>query len=115
MPDEELLHGDQYESLWTEFLASLQTGNDQQQDEQPNSTIATTEEEDNDDDPEFRLADTENEIEDDLDDELHVSSKFCCTFNASSIYYSFLIKGRELALLLEDNASILNNEEFPNR
>ncbi|CAF4676793.1 unnamed protein product, partial [Rotaria sp. Silwood2] len=92
-PDEEILRGDQYESLWTEFLASLQTGNDQQQDEQQKSIITTTEEDDNDDDPEFRLADTENDIDDDLEDELHVSK-------------------RELALLLEDNASILNNEEF---
>ncbi|CAF0828197.1 unnamed protein product [Rotaria sp. Silwood1] len=94
--DEEILRSDQYESLWTEFLASLQTGNDQQQDEQQKSIITTiTEEDDNDDDPEFRLADTENDIDDDLEDELHVSK-------------------RELALLLQDNASILNNEEFQN-
>ena len=37
-PEEELLPCDQYESLWTDFLASLQTGNDNpinnQQDEQ---------------------------------------------------------------------------------
>ncbi|CAF4341942.1 unnamed protein product, partial [Rotaria sordida] len=38
---------------------------------------------------------TENDIDDDLEDELHVSK-------------------RELALLLEDNASILNNEELQN-
>ncbi|CAM4931852.1 unnamed protein product [Rotaria socialis] len=94
-PDEEILRGDQYESLWTEFLASLQPGNDQQQDKQQTSLITTTEEDDNDDDPEFQLADTENDIEDDYEDELYVSR-------------------RELALLLEDNASILNNEEFPN-
>ncbi|CAF3612553.1 unnamed protein product [Rotaria sordida] len=95
-PDEEILRSDQYESLWTEFLASLQTGNDQQQDEQQKSIITTTtEDDDNDDDPEFRLADTENDIDDDLEDELHVSK-------------------RELALLLEDNAAILNNEELQN-
>ncbi len=74
-PDEEILRGDQYESLWTEFLASLQTENDHQQDEQQKSIITTTED-DNDDDPEFRLPDTDCEIDDDLEDELHVSSKF---------------------------------------
>ncbi len=80
-PDEEILRGDQYESLWTEFLASLQTGNenlnDSQCDEQQKSIITTTtEEDDNDDDPEFRLPDTDYDIDDDLGDELHVSSKF---------------------------------------
>ncbi|UJR10517.1 hypothetical protein I4U23_014720 [Adineta vaga] len=99
-PDEELLRGDQYESLWTEFLASLQTQNDQQkndqQDEQQKSVrTTTTEEDDIDDDPEFRLPDTDYEVDDDLGDELHVSK-------------------RELALLLEDNASILNHEDFLN-
>jgi len=94
-PDEELLPSDQYESLWTEFLASLQTGNDNQQDEQQKSIITTTTEEDDNDDPEFRLPDTDYDIDDDLEDELHVSK-------------------RELALLLEDNASILNNEESIN-
>ncbi|CAF1023064.1 unnamed protein product [Adineta steineri] len=49
-----------------------------------------------DDDPEFRLPETDYEIDDDLGDELHVSK-------------------RELALLLEDNASILNQEDTPNR
>jgi len=80
-PDEEILPGDQYESLWTEFLASLQTGNENenesQLDKQQKSIITTTtEEDDNDDDPEFRLPDTDYDIDDDLGDELHVSSKF---------------------------------------
>ncbi len=80
-PDDEILRSDQYESLWTEFLASLQTGNenpnDSQYDEQQKSIITTTtEEDDNDDDPEFRLPDTDYDIDDDLGDELHVSSKF---------------------------------------
>lgn len=80
-PDEEILRGDQYESLWTEFLASLQAGNDQQQDEQEKSIVTTTEDDDN-EDPEFRLGDAENDIDDDLDEELHVSSKlkFTITF-----------------------------------
>ncbi|CAF1129056.1 unnamed protein product [Adineta steineri] len=100
-PDEEILRGDQYESLWTEFLASLQTGTDSktdyQQDEQQKSIITTTTEDDDiDDDPEFRLPETDYEIDDDLGDELHVSK-------------------RELALLLEDNASILNQEDTANR
>jgi len=79
-PDEEILHTDQYESLWTDFLASLQTGNenqnDSQQDEQQKSIITTTTEDDDNDDPEFRLPDTDYDIDDDLGDELHVSSKF---------------------------------------
>ncbi|CAF1571101.1 unnamed protein product, partial [Adineta steineri] len=36
----------------------------------------TTEDDDIDDDPEFRLPETDYEIDDDLGDELHVSSKF---------------------------------------
>jgi hypothetical protein len=76
-PDEELLPSDQYESLWTEFLASLQTGANDQQDEQPKSIITTTtEEDDNEDDPEFRLPDTDYDIDDDLGEDLHVSSRF---------------------------------------
>ena len=62
-PDEEILRGDQYESLWTEFLASLHQENNQQQDEQPKSIPASTEDEDNDDDPEFRLAETDDDVE----------------------------------------------------
>ncbi|CAF1315866.1 unnamed protein product [Adineta ricciae] len=98
-PEEELLRGDQYESLWTEFLASLQTQNnpqtnDQQDEQQKSVRTTTTEDDDNDDDPEFHLPDTDYEVDDDLGDELHVSK-------------------RELALLLEDNASILNPEDLP--
>lgn len=75
-PDEELLPTDQYESLWTDFLASLQRENDHQRDEQQKSVITTTTEDDDiDDDPEFRLLETDYDVEDDLGDELHVSSK----------------------------------------
>lgn len=116
-PDEELLPSDQYESLWTEFLASLQKENDRQQDEQQKSIITTTTEDDDiDDDPEFRLPDTDYDVEDDLGDELHVSSKIsieCDGFLliiASGVFFS----ERELALLLEDNASIFNTDEFIN-
>lgn len=113
-PDEELLPSDQYESLWTEFLASLQKESDHQQDEQQKSVITTTtEDDDNDDDPEFRLPETDYDHEDDLGDELHVSSKRF-TRLSSSFYILVCVSERELALLLEDNASILNTEEFVN-
>lgn len=93
-PDEELLPSDQYESLWTDFLASLQRENGQPVDEQPKSIVTTVTEEDDNDDPEFRLPDTDYDVDDDLDDELHVSR-------------------RELALLLQDKQSLFNPNEFP--
>ena len=74
-PDEELLPSDQYESLWTDFLASLQRENDRVGDEQPKSIVTTATEEDDNDDPEFRLPDNDYDVDDDLDEELRVSSK----------------------------------------
>ena len=114
-PDEELLPSDQYESLWTDFLASLQTENDPQQDEQQKSIVTTTTEDDDiDDDPEFRLPDTDYDLEDDLGDELHVSSKLSIHCDVLSMIDCMIILERELALLLEDNASIFTTEQFPN-
>ena len=73
----------------------------------------TTEDDDIDDDPEFRLPETDFDHEDDLGDELHVSSKL---FTRLSSFFCILVcfSERELALLLEDNASILATEEFVN-
>ena len=76
--NEELLPADQYESLWTDFLASLQHENHHSADEQPKSIVtSTTEDDENDDDPEFHLPDNHYDLEDDLDEELHVSSNGC--------------------------------------
>jgi hypothetical protein len=113
---EELLRGDQYESLWTDFLASLQQENNHRADEQPTSIVTTTtEDDDNDDDPEFRLPDTDYDLEDDLDDELHVSSRNYRIGHSSSQCVSSFFEERELALLLEDNASLLNAEVSLNK
>lgn len=73
--EENILAGDQYESLWSDFLASLQRENAESVDEPATSVATTTEDDDNEDDPEFRLPETELELDDDLDEELHVSSR----------------------------------------
>jgi len=59
---------------------SLQTGNENSNelvydDQQQKSVITTTTEEDDQDDPEFRLPETDYELEDDLGEGLHVSSR----------------------------------------
>lgn len=66
---------DQYESLWTDFLASLQRENERPADEQPKSIVTTATEDDDNDDPEFRLPDADFDLDDDLDEELRVSSE----------------------------------------
>lgn len=78
--EDEILPCDQYDSLWSNFLASLQTenenSNEKLHDEQQKSVITTTtEDDDQDDDPEFHLPETDCELEDDLGEELHVSSR----------------------------------------
>jgi hypothetical protein len=91
-PDEELLPSDQYESLWKEFLAELQKENDEQQTSiiTTTTTTITAEDDDNDDDPEFRLPDTDYDIDDDLGDELHVSSTFSLIEKFSLLIILFL-------------------------
>ena len=83
--NEALLPADQYESLWTDFLPSLQQENRHHPaDEQTKSIVtSTTEKDENDDDPEFRLPDNRYDLEDDLDEELHVSSNACSIDNSA--------------------------------